>query len=312
MTPTASSTMKGRSPNRTHRRFPPYWRFLVALLVPGTAFFLWLVWGGLRGPAFLESWPPAGPGFEPWTIREPGVDHCRFHRSFPREIRGHVLRFDLGRGDLELVVPPARPDSGGRIRADWPLSTLRNNGLVAVVNATPFVPEPILPGGGVRLDGLAVSDGQWWSTPVSNLDALIVDSKGGIRMLQVPGQIPDVRWGAGGFLVVRRGGTNTFENTEVDAVTLVGVSPDQRWLYFLVVDGKQPGYSEGLSASEASELIGELGASDAIRMDGGASTTLVLKGSWLGGTVLNRPRNPLYPGLPHPVGSVFGVRRRQR
>lgn len=210
------------------------------------------------------------------------------------------------------MVPPARPAGGGLIRADWPLSTLRNNGLIAVVNATPFKPEPILPGGGVRFDGLAVSDGQWWSPPVSNLDALIVDPEGRIRMLLVSAQIPDVRWGAGGFLVVRRGDTNTFENTEVDAVTLVGVSPDQRWLYFLVVDGKQPGYSEGLSAREASDLIGELGASDAIRMDGGASTTLAIAGSWLGGSVLNRPRNPLYPGLPHPVGNVLGVRRRQR
>ncbi len=304
--------MRGRSRNRTHRRSLLDWRLLSVLLVPGAAFFLWLVWGGLRGPALLETWPPAGPGFEPWTTREPGVDHCRFHRSLPRQIRGHVLRFDLGRGDLELVVPPAHPAGGSGIRAEWPLSTLRNNGLVAVVNATPFAPEPILPGSGVRLEGLAVSDGQWWSTPVSNLDALIVDSKGGIRMLQVSVQIPDVRWGAGGFLVVRRGGTNTFENTEVDAVTMVGVSPDQRWLYFLVVDGKQPGYSEGLSASEASDLIGELGVSDAIRMDGGASTTLAIAGSWLGGAVLNRPRNPLYPGLPHPVGNVFGVRRRQR
>jgi exopolysaccharide biosynthesis protein len=112
--------------------------------------------------------------------------------------------------------------------------------------------------------------------------------------------------------VVRRGGTNTYEKTEVDAVTLIGTSADQRWLYWLVVDGKQPGYSEGLSAGEASDLMGELGVSDAIRMDGGASTTLAVSGSWLGGSILNRPRNWLYPGLPHPVGNVLGVRRRPR
>ena len=304
--------MRGHRRNRTRRRSSLGWRLLLVPLLAGAAFFLWLVWGGLRGPAFLETWPPAGPGFEPWTAREPGVEHCRFHRSLPREIRGHVLRFDLGRGDLELVVPVGRPAGGNRIRAAWPLSTLRANGLVAVVNATPFTPEPILPGGGVRLQGLAVSDGQWWSEPVSNLDALVVDSKGIIRMFRVPQQVSDVRWGAGGFLVVRRGGTNTLEKTEVDAVTMVGVSSDQRWLYFLVVDGKQPGYSEGLSAGEASDLLGELGVSDAIRMDGGASTTLAVTGSWLGGVVLNRPRNWLYPGLPHPVGNVLGVRRRAR
>ncbi len=285
---------------------------MILLTFLGTAFFLWLVWGGLRGPRFLEKWPPAGPGFEPWTTLEPGVDYCRLHRSLPREIRGHVLRFDMGSGDLEFVVPAGRYVGDGRIQAEWPLSLLRRNRLVAAVNGTPFAPEPILPGSGVRLEGLAVSDGLWWSEPVPNLDAVVVDAKGTIRMLQVPRQIPDVRWGAGGFLVVRRGGTNIGEKTVVDAVTLMGTSVDQRWLYWMVVDGKQPGYSEGLSADEASDIMGELGVSDAIRMDGGASTTLAVSGSWLGGNILNRPRNWLYPGLPHPVGNVLGVRRRPR
>ena len=239
-----------------------------------------------------------------------GVDYSRLHRSLPREIRGHVLRFDLGGGGLELVVPVSRPDGAGGIQADWPLSLLRRNGLVAVVNATPFTPEPILPGGRVRLEGLAISGGQWWSEPVSNLDALVVDTNGVIRVQQVPRQIPGLRWGAGGFLVVRRGGTNTFEKTEVDAVTVVGTTADQRFLYWLVVDGKQPGYSEGLSADEASDILGELGVTDAIRMDGGASTTIAVAGGWIGGRVLNRPRNWLYPGLPHPVGNVLGIRRR--
>ena len=306
--------MRRRHKRRDAPRPSRGWLFysLALLIASSTAFGGWLIWGGLRGPRFLETWPPAGPGFEPWTTLEPGVDYCRLHRSLPREIRGHVLRFDLGRGDLEFVVPFSRSAGGGLVRADWPLTFLRRDGLVAVVNATPFHPEPILPGGGVQLEGLAVSAGQWWSEPVSNLDALVLNKKGSFQMFRVPRQMPDVQWGAGGFLVLRRGGTNTHEKVEVDAVTAVGTSADQRFLFWLVVDGKQSGYSEGLSADETSDILGELGVSDAIRMDGGASTTLAVSGSWLGGRVLNRPRNPLYPGLPHPVGNVLGVRRRPR
>jgi hypothetical protein len=304
--------MEPLHPHRTPSRLPWGWRLrlLFSLVLAGAAFGGWLVWGGLRVPRFLETWPPSGPGFEAWTTLEPGVDYCRLHRSQPREIRGHVLRFELGRGDLEFVVPESQPAGSGRVRADWPLTFLRRDRLVAVVNATPFDPEPILPGGRIQLEGLAVSEGKWWSKPVSNLDALMVDTKGGVRMLRVLQEIPEFQWGAGGFLIVRRGGTNTHEKIDVDAVTVVGTTADQRFLYWLVVDGKQPGYSEGLSADEASDLIGELGVTDAIRMDGGASTTIAVAGGWIGGRVLNRPRNWLYPGLPHPVGNVLGIRRR--
>ncbi|MEN9735073.1 MAG: hypothetical protein RLZ45_3068 [Verrucomicrobiota bacterium] len=299
---------------RAGRRSRPQWRLgrfaLLLLASAGAAFSVWMVWGGLRAPALLEQWPPSGPGFEPWRTLEPGVEYCRIRRTAPREIRGHVLRFDLGSHDLEMVMPFGQPSSQGGTRAEWPLTWLRRDGLIAVVNATPFLPEPILPGGSVRLQGLAVSEGHQWSPPVPNLDSVVLTSSGRIEFTSAGQNPSEIRCGAGGFLIIRRNGENTLERTEIDAVTVVGASADRRWLYWIVVDGKQPGYSEGLSAHEASNLIGELGVTDAIRMDGGASTTIAVAGGWIGGRVLNRPRNWLYPGLPHPVGNVLGIRRR--
>ena len=52
----------------------------------------------------------------------------------------------------------------------------------------------------------------------------------------------------------------------------------------LVVDGRQPGYSEGLSLQALQMIFVELGAQTAINLDGGGSTEL-----WFQGTILNQP-----------------------
>ena len=52
----------------------------------------------------------------------------------------------------------------------------------------------------------------------------------------------------------------------------------------LVVDGRQPGYSKGLSLQALQTLFVSLGAQTAINLDGGGSTEL-----WFQGTILNQP-----------------------
>jgi hypothetical protein len=55
-------------------------------------------------------------------------------------------------------------------------------------------------------------------------------------------------------------------------------------VFLVTVDGRQPGYSVGVSLPEAAALLLALGATEAINLDGGGSTTLAA-----GATVLNRP-----------------------
>ncbi|NLH76279.1 MAG: phosphodiester glycosidase family protein, partial [Acidobacteria bacterium] len=65
--------------------------------------------------------------------------------------------------------------------------------------------------------------------------------------------------------------------------TAVGVRADGR-LLLVTVDGRQPEHSVGMSIAELAALIGELGAVEALNMDGGGSTTMVV-----GGRVVNGP-----------------------
>jgi hypothetical protein len=55
----------------------------------------------------------------------------------------------------------------------------------------------------------------------------------------------------------------------------------------VAVDGRQPGYSTGMSLHSAASLLIQLGAIEAVNLDGGGSTTFVVKSQ-----VRNRPSNP--------------------
>jgi hypothetical protein len=54
--------------------------------------------------------------------------------------------------------------------------------------------------------------------------------------------------------------------------------------YLLVVDGRQPGYSVGMSLAELAQAMADLGCTDAINVDGGGSSAL-----WVRGVVVNHP-----------------------
>ena len=65
--------------------------------------------------------------------------------------------------------------------------------------------------------------------------------------------------------------------------TAVGITADGRLLW-VTVDGRQPPYSDGMSLAELADLMARLGAHNAINLDGGGSTTMVVRG-----IVVNRP-----------------------
>ncbi|MGH2752958.1 MAG: phosphodiester glycosidase family protein, partial [Actinomycetota bacterium] len=67
--------------------------------------------------------------------------------------------------------------------------------------------------------------------------------------------------------------------------TGVGTTPEGKVL-FVVVDGRQPGYSVGMTLKEFADLFASLGADWALNLDGGGSTTMVINGS-----IVNRPSN---------------------
>lgn len=64
--------------------------------------------------------------------------------------------------------------------------------------------------------------------------------------------------------------------------TALGYNADK--LFLVVADGRQPKYSTGLTLYELASILSELGATEAINLDGGSSSTFVVDGE-----VINKP-----------------------
>lgn len=71
--------------------------------------------------------------------------------------------------------------------------------------------------------------------------------------------------------------------------TAAGITGDGR-LLLVTVDGRQPSHSVGATIRELRSLMQSIGATDAINLDGGGSTTMVV-----GEAVVNRPSDPTGP-----------------
>lgn len=84
--------------------------------------------------------------------------------------------------------------------------------------------------------------------------------------------------------------------------TMVGITGSGH-LLFVVVDGRQPGYADGMSLFELRALAHSLGCTDALNLDGGGSTTMVVAGQGING-VVNRPSGK----VERPVPSIIFVR----
>lgn len=79
--------------------------------------------------------------------------------------------------------------------------------------------------------------------------------------------------------------------------TAVGVTADGRFL-LVVADGRQPGYSVGMTMGELARLMLALGAQRALNLDGGGSSTMAVKGA-----VVNHPSD----GGARPVSTALLV-----
>jgi hypothetical protein len=66
--------------------------------------------------------------------------------------------------------------------------------------------------------------------------------------------------------------------------TAVAVSRDEPRLWLVVVDGRQGDYSTGMTLPELADLLEALGAEEALNLDGGGSSVMVVRGR-----AVNRP-----------------------
>lgn len=85
--------------------------------------------------------------------------------------------------------------------------------------------------------------------------------------------------------------------------TVLALNADRSTLWLIVVDGRQPGYSEGMNLPELADLLRSLGATDALNLDGGGSAVMVGPD----GRVLSRPIQERIPGKERIVANHLAI-----
>lgn len=231
----------------------------------------------------------------------PGIKMRKFTLKSPRAVKLYAIKIDLADPRIYLITNPRDKDWGEfmpppKVKSKYKpmkIQTLRmqvgefarqqcKNGhdLRLAVNASPWSPW------GIPIDhryagriGFMVSDGVVVALPEKKrtVPALIIRDNGKADMINFSyGDNPDgIKLALSGFSFVLRDGKVCIKDKSLHPRTFYGLSADRKQLYILVADGRQKNFSEGMNCTEGGEFMKYLGASDAINMDGGGSTTLV-------------------------------------
>jgi len=245
--------------------------------------------------AEVENWQKTD-----WTPVFLGIDTATGQAEVPRLMRVYAVRIDLKAEGIEFFsTPRAEEDFEFKVKEtvrETVPQFLEKHQLQAAFNAnfySPFSAQTIGTPGPSILRGLAVSQGELVSKNEKGWPAFLVfkDNRAEIADVQEndldpPAEVETAV--AGNRLLVDQGAVLPQTNQDVHPRTAVGVSEDSQYVYFIVIDGRQPGYSEGASYSETAQWLVLFGAYSGLNLDGGGSTTMAVRSPEGKAKVLNR------------------------
>jgi len=247
-----------------------------------------------------------------------GISYQRIIKNKPRKMMIHVVEIDAFEKSIHFLVSSPNNPSKLDIAALKTSSFLEDNKLQLAINGsffTPFYshgPFDYYPHEGDPVDvlGLAIASSQTYSNDY--LDWAVFCASDKTVTISQTGCPPNTQQAiAGKQLLLKQGLLNTTHLTAAYAISpqprsALAINEEQTKVWFIVVDGRQKEYSEGISLNELAELLISLGAYNAINLDGGGSSTLVIENE---GTamLLNSPLHTKIPMNERPVANHLGV-----
>jgi len=221
------------------------------------------------------------------TVREITFDQ-------PRPLQIRVAEIDLTHPDIAFLVTPGNGDPNGDEPGDpndettrqTTLQFLKDHNAQLAINAT-FFKMGVADTDNV---GLVVSRGEHVSPFGKNWPAINIDEKNRVAIVRGTNDTFDVTSPkkkislynavAGSDQIVTDGKPLDDQPdraffTTAHPRTAIGITHDNR-LLLVTVDGRQPDTSEGIPLDELAQLMIELGAVNALNLDGGGSTTMTI------------------------------------
>lgn len=252
-----------------------------------------------------------------------GVTYTREVRREPRPMVVHVVVVDLTTPGLRLLVTPGvRVPAGDNtgmmeLRARTTSEFLAEFGLQVAINGGYFRPwhnhSPLnyypRSGDPVNALGFASSEGVVYSPEKREGEPVVYFSADNRVSINTPVGAVYNALNANFFLLREGRETQRAWLYEPQSVprTALGVDASGDRLILLVVDGRQPNYSEGARMQDLIAILRQYGAYNAVRLDGGGSSTLVMAGSDGLPVVLNSPIHGQIPGMERPVANHLGI-----
>lgn len=250
-----------------------------------------------------------------------GVTHVRAIRDAPRPMIVHVVTVDLDAPGIGFFVTPGDPAAELPLAARTASDFLTEFHLQVAVNADFFSPwysqNPLSfyphRGDPVAVDGYACSNGTRYGRIKNPAERTLRFSRAERASFTLP---LDEAWNAvSGEPLIEDGVVKIASFHDVRLLhprTAVGLDRLETKLFLVVIDGRQPGYSEGATLPELARILLDAGAWNALNLDGGGSTALVIEGEPGHATVLDSPIHTRLPGRERPVANHLGIRAERR
>ena len=241
-----------------------------------------------------------------------GVTYSRREMRSPRKMVAHVLSIDMRTDGLKgLVTPPNNKD--GVLCARKTSQFLQEFALQLAINGDGFQyldpdnPQDYCPNGGepVKVNSYAASRGTVYSQQGAGLPIIYINKNNEVSFNEPIGAVYNAVSGDR-MLVVKGKIVSDLEAQSIEPRSAAGLNQNGRWLYLVVIDGRQPGYSEGATFPELADLLISHGAYTAINLDGGGSSALVIESVMGGPFVLNSPIEGAIPGNESAVANHLG------
>ena len=234
----------------------------------------------------------AAPGFatdERWHPFN-GVTYIHRTQTLPRLLSMHILIIDLHAQGIGFLVTPPNGDLPGNTNKQTTSNFLRSCNAQMAINGDFFWDDPNSQSITTSVCGFAASNGviynpfqRGWEYAINfsknNVATLIHWVEGSSATQYAPADVSIYNAIAGAPKIISDGRLFTCTDTTGTAATLhprtaIGLTGDDK-LVLLVVDGRC-GHSGGMTTVEEAEVLLGFGVIDAINLDGGGSSTMVM------------------------------------
>jgi hypothetical protein len=215
-----------------------------------------------------------------WQEPAPGVRHLRRVTSTPTQVHAVVVDLRVEGGAIVATPYADRWTTVPEFAVRHGLEVAINGGFWGTLQ------DP---------RGLAAGGGEAWPDVAPDLEfatlAISLEGQASLHPPELPPELDELAGAISGRPILVVDGAASPALVDFPGATLraprtaVGISRDGRTVYLVVVDGRQRD-SRGFSLPELADLFVELGAHQALNLDGGGSSEMYVRGA---GGVVNVP-----------------------